>query len=507
MGVYKADRDPFFERVFMKKSEEMSGYFPLADWYAPEVPSRAFVARETAAKGRIFGYSERHVQAVWFDPRWRPDRMMTLAGEMVEVEFPGTWNLEAGPDFLGAALLVGPDRRRITGDVEVHIFPADWRHHHHADDPRYRRVCAHVTYFEGALRDDELPPGTQQIALRSVLKCDPSFAFEHIDVTTYPYAGRADIPPCRDELSLWRIEDRTRLLESAGHARLRLKSERFADAIIERGADQTLYEAVLAAIGYQHNKRPFHELARRLPVETLRRISRGEVKRTYALLAGMSGLLPSDWPTAWDDETRGFVRELWDIWWKERDQLPDPMTRTEWQLHGIRPLNHPLRRMMAAAMVFACEGDGHILIESWLRDSCRETMVRLESSFMGSNAPYWPLRVSLGGVKQKSPTALLGQDRLESLLINVVLPLAAAFGYDAHKVRSCLTEARPETINHIMKQTAFYLLGPDYPSLLLASAGQRQGLLQIFHDHCLHDRSHCARCAFPAWLNKTRNQA
>ena len=491
----------------MKELQEEQGYFPLANWYAPGVPCREFMAREGSARGRVFGYSERHVQAVWFDPRWRPQSLTTLAGEVVEVEFPGVWNLEAGPDFLGATLRVGPDRRRITGDVEVHIFPADWRHHHHAEDPRYRRVCAHVTYFEGGLADEELPPGALQIALRSALKCDPSFAFEHLDVTAYPYAGRADVPPCRAELALWRMEDRTRLLESAGQARLRLKSDRLAEAIAERGGDQALYEAVLAAIGYQHNKRPFHELARRLPVETLRRLAGGDVTRAYALLAGMSGLLPSDWPASWDDETRAFVRALWDVWWKERDRLPPPMLRTDWHLHGLRPLNHPLRRMMAAALVFARDGEGHTMIEHWLRDSYRDTMVRLESSFIGSNAPYWPLRVSLGGAKQYTPAALIGRDRLEALLINVVLPLAAAFGFDAAKVRACLAEARPETINQIMKQTAFYLLGPDYPSLLLASAGQRQGLQQIFHDHCLHDRSQCARCGFPAWLKETRNRA
>jgi hypothetical protein len=156
--------------------------------------------------------------------------------------------------------------------------------------------------------------------------------------------------------------------------------------------------------------------------------------------------------------------------------------------------------------VFSGKGEGYNLIHQWLAGSYPDTMARLESSFAGDHAPYWPFRASLGGPKQKAPAALLGRDRLDALLLNVVLPLAAAFGFDAGNVRTCLNEARPEGFNQIMKQTAFYLLGSDYPSLLLATAAQRQGLLQIFHDHCLHDRSQCARCVFPAWLKKDEFQ-
>jgi hypothetical protein len=35
--------------------------------------------------------------------------------------------MEPGPDFLGAVLRIGPERRRIRGDVEIHLRPSDWR--------------------------------------------------------------------------------------------------------------------------------------------------------------------------------------------------------------------------------------------------------------------------------------------------------------------------------------------------------------------------------------------
>ncbi|MCA1808565.1 MAG: DUF2851 family protein, partial [Lentisphaerae bacterium] len=67
------------------------------------------MVRERSA---AFGYTERHVKCVWYDPRLRPARLHDMRREPVEVENPGRWNLEAGPDFLDALLLVGAKRRR-----------------------------------------------------------------------------------------------------------------------------------------------------------------------------------------------------------------------------------------------------------------------------------------------------------------------------------------------------------------------------------------------------------
>jgi len=114
------------------------------------------------------------LQCVWADARLRPSLLATAAGEPVQVEHPGEWNTGPGPDFLNAALRVGPELRRLTGDVEIHVRPADWQRHRHADDPRYRRVCAHVSYYPGILPAAELPVGALQIALRPALAYTPS---------------------------------------------------------------------------------------------------------------------------------------------------------------------------------------------------------------------------------------------------------------------------------------------------------------------------------------------
>jgi hypothetical protein len=468
-------------------------YFPLSKYYAKPTAARNFLLRESSSRGRAFAYTERHVQAVWFDPKWRPNKLTTSQGEDVIVEYPGHWNLEAGPDFLGATLCVGPDRRRITGDVEVHVFPADWKNHHHLADPRYRNICAHVTFFDGLLDETQLPPGVLQVSLRSSLKANATFAFEHIDVSAYPYAGRADIPPCRNILHEWPVEKRQQLLTAAGHERMRMKADRFSGAIRERGIDQVVYEAVMAALGYQHNKHPFLDLASRLPVDRLRNLASGNQSDAYALLLGMSGLIPHEMDERWDDETRRYVRSLWDVWWKKRIQLPEPMSRRDWQLHQLRPLNHPIRRLVAAATMFVSYHDGNQLIKEWL-----SAVLQGKDFFANeSGESYWNFHASLGGDRSDSTVAIVGRDRQDAMALNILIPLAAACGFDSVSINHVLETTRAEPLNHIMKQTVFYLFGPDHPSSLYRTALQRQGLQQIFHDYCLHDRSVCSRCLFP----------
>jgi len=475
-------------------------YFPLAMSYPPNQLNNRPVLRESGDRGRAFTYTERHLQAVWFDPVWRPGLLMTQQGEAVHVEYPGRWNLEAGPDFIGATLRVGSDERRITGDVEVHIFPADWRHHGHRDDPRYKNVCLHLTYFDGVLPDEELPSGALQLALQSTLKTNPSFAFEHIDITSYPFASRADLPPCRLVLSEWPMEMKVRLLEAAGHERLSQKTKKYSVGIRERGVDQVLYEAFMVALGYHQNKQPFYELAVKLPVERLRVISGGNSWRAYALLAGLSGLLPREIKPSWDEETRKFIRQTWDFWWKVRDQLPAPMSPSDWKLVGLRPLNHPLRRFMPIAGLFSLNSDSQSLLEQWFRGDADQLVDRIQQSVEQNRSTYWTHRKSLGGVKSGSSVAMVGMDRMGTVALNVIIPMFAACGMDDDKVNLMVRELNPEPLNAVMKQTIHYLFGPDSPSSLIKTANRRQGLMQIFHDYCIRDRSRCSRCPLPGYL-------
>jgi len=68
--------------------------------------------------------------------------LSAVTGERVVVIAPGRRNDGAGPDFLGAVLLI--DGRMVCGAVEMHLRESDWFAHGHQHDPAYDGVILHL---------------------------------------------------------------------------------------------------------------------------------------------------------------------------------------------------------------------------------------------------------------------------------------------------------------------------------------------------------------------------
>ncbi len=484
-----------------RQQERPSGLDRRAGLYRALLQPGAGLVREAPPD---FPYTERHLKCVWFDPRLRPEALRSARREPVIVESPGQWNLEAGPDFLDAVLLVGPEKRRLTGDVEIHIRPADWRRHGHAANPAYRRLAAHITYFPGYLPAGELPPGAVQLALQPLLARDPGFAFEQLDIMAYPRAAPDLSPPCGRRLETWDASRIGLLLQAAGAERLRRKAERMASAMAARGAEQVFYEEFLCALGYKHNRQPFRELAARAPLAALREAAAGNVTAAYALLAGVAGLLPAD-AAASDPATRRYLRGLWDYWWKNRDAWEQCiLPRGAWRLSSLRPQNHPLRRLMAAAWLFGGAAD---LPALWRRladaDAPRTALEILAAATDMDKAwenTYWRDRLAWGGARQDRPARLLGAARLAAVFLNVIAPFLEALGRGY--APGFLEQAPPEESNAAVRRTALALLGVAHSPQLYRSGLRQQGLLQIGADFCLETRAHCADCRLPGLLEQ-----
>src|SRR5439155_4366128 len=76
---------------------------------------------------------ERLIHCIWSEQLFRKN--LLVEGKTLMISSPGWWNLEAGPDFRNAELMI--DGQRVCGDVEIHLNSGDWYHHGHDKDPRY----------------------------------------------------------------------------------------------------------------------------------------------------------------------------------------------------------------------------------------------------------------------------------------------------------------------------------------------------------------------------------
>jgi len=431
------------------------------------------------------------------DDLLRPHTLASMDGRTVSVVHPGCWNLEAGPDFLDAILKIGPNECTLHGDIEVHIRPLDWRHHKHAADQRYKNVIAHITYFEGLLSPEDMPASVLQIPLRAPLHLIPSFSFDGLDLLAYPFATLARLPPCAEILKNWTPDQRGALLDSAGEERLRLKTERMAKSINDKCKDQLLYEELMGALGYKHNRLAFLQLARTIPLKRLQQEAEATPLNAYALLLGVGGLLPRKSNPLWDGETRSFIRTLWDIWWKHQSKWHDHIMRHEvWTLSNLRPANHPLRRLMAAAHLFCRDPHAFLTVTETSDDLCRCWLSRLQME--GDNS-YWAWRGSLARHRYSRPESLIGPGRAAAILNNVLIPWWAAINA-IQADPPLLTTLPKEDHNRFIRHTAHALFRHDHSPTLYHSGLRQQGLLQIFHDFCLSSKNGCAECRLPNLL-------
>ena len=393
--------------------------------------------------------TERHVQAIWYDASLRPRRLYTRRGVEVSVVSPGEWNLGAGPDFRNAVLEVGRDRRRLVGDVEIHLSPADWDFHHHGADPRYRNVVAHVTWGCGPV-PDSLPPGAVSIWIGRFFSGDPSFSTDAIDLLAYPYARLPNgCRPCEERIA-HNPDSARKLLADAGRHRLRMKSRRMAGRISEavaktcggqRDSDDTVlcaeacrrqvyYEEVMTALGYSRNTVQFRHVAERIPISELPEDVE-EAKR--ALLAAGSFEV--------------------------------------WNRVSYRPYNTPELRLEKAAEIFT--------------DTTVMSLMGA-SAFTGEDCRRM--------VRGLTPRHCLGRGRAAAIMANVVVPWAMAEG----RTESPPDWLPPEDISDPVRLTAFRLFGRDHnPATFYSTNGLLiQGLLQIHRDYCLQMHPDCAECGF-----------
>lgn len=477
-------------------SLEPNRYFPNAHRYR-----QLLSAKQVSESHQRFGHSERHLQCIWFDPKLRPSELRTVDGESVTVIDPGRWNLEAGPDFRDAVLLIGSEKRRIAGDAEIHISSKDWTSHGHGGDTRYQKVRFHITYYNDENPAD-LPPGTLHISLAQELHNSPGFHIEDIDLAAYPFNRSAPLTPCSIEFSGMDFDTKRALLEAAGEERLRRRAHRFTQELESKTPEQLFYEQMLYALGFKNNRQPFRELAQKIPAAQLTTLSKDDA---YAALLGISNLIPTEIPTEWPEAARTFARDCWQRWFHQREKWEDQvMPVDQWQLANLRPLNHPVRRIAAASEWFA---DDAPLFKKIIECAdanperfCTDTSKKLTAT----THPFWSQQESWKSVPKPKPVALIGKGRADTILINIITPMLAALN-KAQVFESGLLQKLPlEPSNTIIRETAHRLFGADHPSALYKTELARQGLIQIFQDHCLCGIPSCGECALAARIKTAK---
>jgi len=228
-----------------------------------------------------------------------------------------------------------------------------------------------------------------------------------------------------------------------------------------------------------------------------------------ARLLGVSGLLPEELTRA-QKSTDNYLRRIWDGWWRERDAFSDCLLpRAAWKFHGLRPANHPQRRLGLAAHWLAAAADLVQKLEAWIAPKNNVdplTPARAVDSLCEilevDQDDFWSWHWTFRSARMEKPAPLLGATRVTDLAVNVILPwlwVRAAEG-ENEKLRRVIEQryfAWPAAEdNSVLKLARQRLLGVGKTRALRTAAAQ-QGLMQIVRDFCEHSNAVCENCRFP----------
>jgi hypothetical protein len=181
-------------------------------------------------------------------------------------------------------------------------------------------------------------------------------------------------------------------------------------------------------------------------------------------------------------------------------------------LHHIRPMNHPIRRLVCLAKLLTDTSLPNRLINmlhlwetqwedtkkkgTW--DSLRRKCANILPNY---NDPYWNFHYNFEMEPRKNGFSLFGGQIKQEIFINTVLPLI----YDQVQKRNDPEEreAFQHFFNHFsagVPGKARYLkhrfFGDTSQGEIMQTADIEQGAYQLHRDFCLHYESSCEGCPF-----------
>ncbi|MCC9136239.1 DUF2851 family protein [Pontibacter silvestris] len=409
---------------------------------------------------------------IWQHQYFDKTALATAEGDLLQVLHTGFYNTDAGPDFKEALLKIG--EVEWSGSVEIHLKASDWFRHQHQSDPKYDQVVLHVVWEADKavhrIDDESVVP---VLELRSRVKPELLQTYQQLQLakSTIPCAAFwPNVPGIT----------KTIMLERTLAERLEQKGKEVLQVYRSYGNDweQATYNTLLKGFGFKINQQAFDQLAKALPQTVVRRHHQS-LLQVEALLFGQAGFL--------EEAEDAYVKQLQ----KEHAFLShkyglqsNVVERHQWNFLRMRPANFPTVRLAQLAAVL----HQHQALFTKLVEA--KDVKTYEALFMVPVSVYWQQHY-LPGKETKAVQKALGKSSAQNLVINVAVPLMAAYanfsGERAYLEKAVwLLEQLKEASNKYTRQ--YEELGWQ-----AKTAADNQAALSLYKKYC--QPVNCLRCA------------
>jgi hypothetical protein len=413
-----------------------------------------------------------------------PARLATTNGVSLEAIHRGTWSHGLGPDFRDALILF--DGRELrAGSVEIHLRTRGWEDHGHHLDPAYDAVVLHLVGQDDGTETRRLNGGIVPVAI-----IGPVDRFDVPEIAAWDWHSVGGAT-CASRLSSTSPASVRDLLRHLGDVRLAARSARLEGRLSLEPPGQVLWSEVLDGLGFAMNREPMRELARVVSlssIEELLHAMPSDYRPAVArgVLLGAAGFLPlSPSEAHLGGLTNREVAELESHWLEHGGPWRDAtIPAMAWNRSRVRPANHPVPRLLAAACLLSAAS---------AQSGMLPTILGL---VLEPTDPIETLRALTGS--DLSPG--IGRDRAIDMLASGIIPLALALA--AHSGDLDLADAASRdweqlpapSPNAVTRRAVRQVAGPS-PLGKIGARGA-QGLIHL--DTVLCQPRRCFECPIAA---------
>ena len=412
---------------------------------------------------------EQLLHYLWKYRLYRPSNLTTTQGDTLEIIDPGLENTDAGPDFFNAKIRI--NGTVWAGSVEIHQKASDWLAHGHSADKAYENVILHVVETDDGTVFRQNGEAIPQLVLPI-----PEQVIDNME-----WLLTRDSPvACLERLPAIDPVFRLQWMDALLAERLERKTDdilRWLD-LYQKDWNEVFYILLCRNFGFGVNSDAFERLARSLPLKCILK-QRPSASQVEALFLGQAGLL---------NDSNGNRHHYYRFLQQEYSFLR--------KKYGLEPLEPHIFRNLRLRP----DATPHIklveLAAIWIRHDTLFSSVlsartprELKDFFRVPASAFWDthynfLRPSPHRKKQ------LGENALNMLLINTVVPLMFAYGLyhrmDEHKARALrLLASIPPEQNSIISLFSQVGMKPR-------NAGDTQALIQLKRNYC--EQKKCLYC-------------
>jgi len=398
------------------------------------------------------------------------NQLQTTEGSEVTILNPGEHNLNSGPDFFNAKLIIGG--QTWAGNIEIHLRSSDWYIHHHEEDTSYDNVILHVVWQHDAevyrASNDRIP------ALEIKNYVDDQLLNNYRNLFLKPVSFIS----CENEIGNIDYFTLDNWLERLYVERLCKRSELISELLknSENDWEAVLFQLLCKNFGLKVNGEAFLSLGRSFDFSVLR-FQQQDLGKLEALLFGQAGFLEKKAEDKYFNDLKreyDFLKRKYHLHHVENKQF---------LFFRLRPVNFPTIRIAQLARLYFTHKNlfSKILEVEKIEDFYH--LFSVEASF------FWQEHYSFNSPSKKN-IKKVSRSFIDLLLINTVFPLIFQYHkeqgkLDSNRILQFIQELKPEK-NSITDN--FSTLG-----VVAGNALRTQAFLQLKHEYC--DKHLCLECA------------